>query len=233
MSKITQLLLLFVCLTSSASSAAVSSPKEYFKIKDAFDQAKSTLISIPAANPSSKYTEKINYECIGEKLNLMENGEKLVTIHEGQIIILSAYLKCFDDDEVEFLNFIIIQLGINKDADFVDCAKLKLQKIEPDSNLLKNFDTKSFNSSMIAFCEYLNKDESFNVIFSKSEQVLGPLDKFTCGAISKLDVIKFIINIQVVPFETREEVRILKMKEMIDILKTKVIKTADCILTNA
>lgn len=233
MAKIIQLVLLFICLMSTTSSAAVKNSKEYSKLKDAFNKAKHTLLSIPAANPSSKYTKKINYECIGDKINLTENGEKLVTMHEGQIVFLSAYLKCFDDDEVEFLNFFITQRGINQKVDLVDCAKLKLQELEPNSNLLENFDASSFNTSMILFCEYINNDENFDVIFSASEEVLGPLDKFTCGAISKLDVIKFIINIQVVPFETREEVRIPKMKEMVDIFKTKIIKTADCIVANA
>jgi len=232
MSKISKLLLLFICLTSTASSPTVSSPKEYFKLKDALDQAKSTLISIPAANPFSKYTEKINYECIEEKLNITETGEKLVTIYEGQITILSAYLKCFDDDEVEFVNFIIIQLGINENAYYVDCAKLKLQKLEPNSKLLENFNSTSFNTSMTAFCEFFY-DDGFNDMFSKIEQVFGPLDKFTCGAISKHDVIKFVINFHVVVFEAREEVRTPKMKEIIDTFKTKVIKTADCIVANA
>jgi hypothetical protein len=223
--------ILFICLASIVSSAAVS---DFIKLKDVIDEVAKSLKSSPKESPFTKYTEKINLECIKEKVNVAENGEKLVTIYEGQIIMLAAYLNCFEGDEAEFVNFMTTQGGIHiKHAEFVACGKLKLQKFEPNSILLDNFDSKAVNSSMTLMCGYINSDEELDNTISKVEAVVGPIDKFTCGAVTKNDVVKFMVNIYVVPHETRAEVKTQKMQEMIDTFKAKITKISDCIISKA
>jgi hypothetical protein len=218
---------------SIASSTTASIPKQYIKLKDTLGEVKNSLQSISSDNPFKKYTDKINFACIEEKLKLADNGEKSVTIYEGQVIILSAYLKCFDGDEVETVNSMIRDIGLDQNKDFVHCSKENLQKIDPDSKLIENFDIKSYNASMILMCGYLKLDEALEITLEHAEQVVGPLDTFTCGAISKLDARKFLLNLYVVPYETRDEVRTPTIKEMLDTFKTKITKTADCIISNA
>ncbi|CAG9810856.1 unnamed protein product [Chironomus riparius] len=230
MSKIALSLIIFTVLTTTASSAVSSKSKEYLKLKDVLNKAKETLQSIPEANQLSKYIKKINFDCIEEKLNLINNGEKSVTVYEGQLVILSSYLKCIDEDQPKLLNLIINSMGLDKNDDIVDCAKLKLHKIDPKSRFIDNFDIKSVNASYAEYCEIFTSDKGFDESVTNLEELFGPLEEFTCGAVSKLDVIKFIVNIHVLPFEIRENVRVVMTTEMIETFKMKMISTADCII---
>jgi len=115
------------------TSAYGSTKDDHLTLLETFNNTKEMLLSIPETNAYKKYIKNINFDCLKEKLNLPENGGKSVTKLEGRIVVSSAYLKCFQEDEVELLNFLTIELGLNKDEELNTCTQLKLTKFDPTS----------------------------------------------------------------------------------------------------
>ena len=208
-------------------------------IGDAFEYLTESIKSVSDSKPYGKYINKIDFECAKESLNLTQNGHKMVNEVQGIITAVAAYVKCLKTNEEETLDFatklVIKEYGIKEEpSDFNSyvniCYKLKLQEIEPTSKLLDNFN--ALSEEQTDFCKIVSIDELADHTIKPIEDQIGPLDTATCGSVDRNLVANFLIKFNLIPAEKRPEVRKEETQEMIDLFRTKITATSDCIIKN-
>jgi len=106
-----------------------------------------------------------NYDCITETLKLSENGDKLMDTRLADDYVLTAILKCYSDEGLkEFIEFSFDTLVHNLDkTDNLRCNKVMLQKMDPTSKLIENFDKDITNEEVMA-CDTLIPAKEYNFV---------------------------------------------------------------------
>jgi hypothetical protein len=126
---------------------------------------KRTLSSVFRATCSQLNGELKNasHECMKERLRLTDNGKKLVLPTVGEILVKTAATLCLGERDVLFITPIERMAASmakqNISNEMLDCAKLKLSELQPQSDLLEGFNPSGMNSSTDDNCKVLENIE--------------------------------------------------------------------------
>lgn len=164
-------------------------------------------------------------DCVKKFFNLPQNNKMIVLQIEELIFTIAAGMKCSDEEkvfEVQLNEHISKRLG--KD---INCMKLMLQKLEPESKLLENF---QLTENQIKNCSERFSTDGIMIIQNELEQILGPLSVYSCGAMTGADdYTKFLTKGAIIKFgDISEELKEVEMKKMMEYFKEISIKTVNC-----
>ncbi|KAL7012511.1 hypothetical protein ACKWTF_014896 [Chironomus riparius] len=168
----------------------------------------------------------INHNCVKEKLNLPENGEKSLLKIESKVLLALAKSKCIKSDLIEFLEIflkILVPNYFNTEENVV-CIKLELQKLEPTSKLVENFTNNGTE------CSTYNNIHPFGIYRWDYEMTVGLLNETTCGVLTE-DIVNVIdYKTFLVANEINEELKRSEIQELFAMATEKLQELADCIL---
>jgi hypothetical protein len=171
--------------------------------------------------------ETIDRECLDERLNVKDNGEKIVDKETAVVTILPAISLCVDSQRDLLHAFIQTMTAImfTMNTDHWDCFKLKLQKIEPNATILEGFDADSME---------VNSDEcenamNINGMINEFERKFGDIDEASCGTLTVDGVKSFFLKIRILKNGgLRKALAKSEKAKLIDILSVKVENFVKC-----
>ncbi|KAL7012480.1 hypothetical protein ACKWTF_014872 [Chironomus riparius] len=178
---------------------------------------------------SKNLEDSIDQECVKEKLNLSENGNKALLEVEAKILITSVKSKCIKIDTLDFVN-VFLDFAVKehqKSKMYIQCAMSALKKLEPTTKLVPNFINvqesekvcKGFSSEIYPF----EKD------VTRYQKSVSSLNEAACRlSDNEVDVIsnKMIL----ISVEEDEELKASEAKQLFGEVTAKLYKLADCIL---
>ena len=175
-----------------------------------------------------KLNGTIDYNCVKEKLNLPEFGDKLLLEVEALILIASAKSKCIKVDLQEFSELFIdftFDEGFRYDAHFF-CARQKLYELEPTSKLAV---MTSYDKSDVFDCDY--RSISLNSFYNEDyNDAVGRFNETTCGVLTD-DIVNVIIYKTTLLADLKnKELKISETKDLFKYATSKLHKLADCVL---
>jgi hypothetical protein len=130
-----------------ASSNSIPAKKSF---NDVFDL---TIGEFAANDVQSEFghLKTANHECMRKKLKLAVIGDKLVEQNIGVAAIKAAANDCLENPEPMFnKNFDVILKKLAESNEYkgkVDCIKQQLFELQPDSDLLVNFDVQHMKNT--------------------------------------------------------------------------------------
>jgi hypothetical protein len=219
-----------------------SSSKDTGPLPEAFEYLTEAIKSVSESKSYGKYINKIDFDCAKEMLNLTQNGHKMVNEVQGIITAVASYVKCLktnDEETVDFATKLVTEEYRLKDGEpsefdiqFNICYKLKLQELEPTSKLLDNFDGNTIPSDVTELCGIISIDELADHTIKPIEDQIGPLETGTCGSVDQNLVANFLIKFNLIHAEKRTDVKKEETQKMVDLFRSKIIATSDCVLRN-
>ncbi|KAL7012477.1 hypothetical protein ACKWTF_014869 [Chironomus riparius] len=174
------------------------------------------------------FKDDLNKDCVKDYLKLSQYGRLQVSQTEQSFLTKAAIPKCLPNNDEYFRQAIIAQ-GDDDMKDMADCYKSYLQKFEPSSPFVENFNPIT-NGSESEKCKkiipYLPK---YN---QEVTEDIGSVEDFTCGAVTNAhDFIILIFKAMLLNSESlTEDVRKAESDKMASNFKRIVYATADCIL---
>jgi hypothetical protein len=216
----TMTLLLLVFLTFSLSSTAMVNDT----LTSFYNGLDNNLKE--ARDPILKKINDVNRSCVKDKLKLATSGSKLVPETLGSIATACSFYLCYDDkktlNDLAFEKFMETMPPEFKDK--LDCIKLALKEIEPDSKVLKDFDPKAVK---VAKEECTRVMTSFGMqrTLEMFEKDFEKMDKLTCRAIDEKIINKIAFTGLIVKFgsieagqlkSSREELKEFSAKRILD-----------------
>ena len=180
--------------------------------------------------PHMKFIQHTDLDCVKDFLKLPQNGEILAKSNEDFFISSTAIIKCLGDHGDEYIKTLIALMAINELKDQLDCAKIKLQQIEPTSKLIDNFN-RNLNDAEHEACEKLLNEETMKDYQTQQEQDMGPVDEFSCGAMTGVnDYVKIVTKTAIINRgDCSDDVKDAELKNLIEYVKTISFKTTECI----
>ena len=170
----------------------------------------------------AKVEDAIDTDCVKEKLNLPEFGDKTLLDVEADILIASAKSKCIKIDPIAFADLFVNFAAWDYESS--DCARHKLHELEPTSKLAqftridKKLECKNYSSRLDPYRTY------------RYEASIGRLNESTCGVLNKENVDIISHKTLLISLEKDEELKKIEMKERFALATEKLHKLADCVL---
>ena len=145
---------------------------------------------------------------------------------EEVIFVTAAMLKCSDADQV-FKKFLDDFVGEDL-KEQLNCLSGNLQRLEPESKLIENF---QITEDEFAECLEKFPTTHFKEYQEKYEGILGPLDLFSCGAVTGADdFIKFIAKGALIKFgDGSEDLNVAEMKKLREYFNNITFTALNCI----
>ncbi|KAL7012398.1 hypothetical protein ACKWTF_014829 [Chironomus riparius] len=130
------------------------------KVKPTQESLNDAYNSMKASNEAQKLKDsnmllkQDNFDCIKATLKLSENGNKVMSRRLASDYVMIALLKCYSDEgQKEFFVFMLETLVYNlAKNDNHRCNKVMLQKLDPTSKLVENFD-KTVTNEEVKACD--------------------------------------------------------------------------------
>ena len=173
-------------------------------------------------------SKNIDMDCVKNLFKWPQNEKMLVNEIEQIVFTVAASLKC-SDEEKAFQHVLDDNVHSNL-QDILTYLKWQLQRIEPASKLVENFeinkaDLKKYKKK-IFFAEALAQFQE------NLEKKIGPLSKFSCGAITDADdYLKFVSKGAIIKYDDiSEELKETEMEKLKEYLKEITFNTFDCII---
>jgi hypothetical protein len=216
-------ILLGTLLLALASSAAIEEHGETFT--EAIDRMIESFDDLQSWSCFAQL-ETLDRECLDEKLNVKNNGEKIVNEITAAITILPAIALCVDSERDLLHAFIHFMIGyIYNDTDTCDCFKLELQKIEPNATILEAFDADNMKKSSDECEDVVDMKELDRLI----KEIIGEIDEASCGTLTIDEVRKFMLKIRILRSGGfRKALARSEKSKLIDFLSVKVEKFVKC-----
>ena len=181
----------------------------------------------------AKLEAAIDHNCVKEKLNLSENGDKAFVEPEATILIASAKSKCINVDPLEFSNLFIdfaLEDG-HRHERYYSCARYNLQKLEPTSKLAV---TSSSDEGNEKYCRHVGISlHPYSIPSIGYEDSVGPFERTTCGVLT--GEIEDVVTLKtMLLYDVKDkELKINETKDLYNLVTDKLHKLADCILERA
>jgi hypothetical protein len=183
-----------VVLTLLLASALSTSG---YTVNELFDDAiVRQLINQSIDNPLLKKVKTIDIECVKQKVNFAENGNKSTDKMTLTAAVFPSFAICSGDAvglAQLLVDFTVGSLSFGKYIGRGDCFKLALLQIEPDSPILTGFDSKHVNFTAEE-CDRVVDQKGFDRMIAGFEDNVGSIDKFTCGVIKKEELFGFSLK---------------------------------------
>lgn len=142
----------------------------------------------------------IDQDCVRSKLNLSENGDKIISMKSGMVAGFGAAILCLIDTNEEMANSELLQ-HINSmttpneinTIDKLNCIKLKLKELNPSDDLVQNFNLTAISYKPDEICDELTTEQHNKgiQIFDEGTKLFDTIIPKQC---KKLDL-KFIMEI--------------------------------------
>lgn len=165
-------------------------------------------------------------ECIKTLFKLPQNEKMIFKQLEERIFMIAADIKCLNEERT--LKGFLSNLGHEYMNVNLKCMIWHLQKIEPTSKLVKNVD---FSEDELAECKEIfeNPYKDDALLY---EKIVGPLDVFSCGAVSGFDdFIKLVTKYTLATFgEYSDELKNNEIEKLKEYLKNITFTTVNCII---
>jgi len=167
-----------------------------------YKEVESKLESI--GDPFNDFIESLDRTCItGLKLNLNQNGQKLVNFPEAMIAIYGAGMECFEEEKKTALwNLMIKILAASYEesieAKNIKCFKKEFQKVKTNNYLVDNTPI-ILTPSEVKLCEALVDDIGFQSHIKKLENIFGTsILTFTCSKTNYNDIKRLFLSVIVI-----------------------------------
>ena len=198
-----------------------------YRLSRIFDNLKAKS-SRQHQNEREKIFEGFDMDCVKNFFKLPQNNKMIVKETEEMVFMVASGMKCSDEDKVfgsiyrDYVN-----KGMKK---HLICLKWHLKQYEPASKLVENFEV---TEDEIKKCQ-----EQFPIYkemegFQKEmENMVGPLDTYTCGAVSEdgaRDFLVFVSKGAIIEYgDISEELKNSEKEKLKDYFKDISIKTVEC-----
>jgi hypothetical protein len=174
--------------------------------------------------------DTLDRECLDGKLNVKDNGEKIVDEETATVTIVPAIALCVDSQR-DLLHAVIQGMIGNLDkmnTNTCDCFKLELQKIEPNAAILEGFDADNMTMSSEQ-CEDVADMKGLFSTINEFERKIGKIEEASCGILTTEEVEKFMLKIPILKSGglSKKFAKSEKSK-LVDILSEKVENFVKC-----
>ena len=188
-------------------------------------------------NNNKEYKDEIENEisraydmnCVKNFYKLPQNSNMMVHQVEEMILDVATGMKCSDEDKIfeRHLNEFCRKSSRIK----LSCIKSRLQQLEPTSNLVENFEISEADRQE---CDKSLPTKDVVYMQQKFESKLGPLNVYTCGAVSENganDFMKFYTKGVLINYgNITEELKKSEKQKLKEYLKDISIRTVNCII---
>nr|P28027.1 RecName: Full=Balbiani ring A 28 kDa protein; Flags: Precursor [Chironomus thummi thummi]AAA72921.1 unnamed protein product [Chironomus thummi]prf//1211233A ORF,Balbiani ring Bha [Chironomus thummi] len=174
----------------------------------------------------AKLYKSFDIDCGKNFLKVQQNSKMLVNEEEELVFKVASSLKCSSEDAAfKFYFDEIIRPKLKKG---LSCFELHLQQQEPDSKLIKNA---IITKAEVEKCKKQSPIDDLKEVENGLEDVIGPLDVFSCGAVTSVDdYVLFVTKSVLIKFgESSEAVKKVEMEKLKEYLKDIAFTTAECI----
>lgn len=146
-----------------------------------------------ATYSSNKFYKNLNTDCIKEKLNIPENGEKKISKLDAEVLMAKTLTSCSGFEESDYWKQIINNIYgdpiYTTSPEDSSCIKLNLRKLNSNLKLVKNFDSESMTDDDKEFCDEKTKFDDFETRMMITDILELPklwkgidyVSIFTCG----------------------------------------------------
>jgi len=174
---------------------------------------------------------KLTYDmdCIKNFFNLPQNSKMMVNQFDSMIFYVATGMKCSDEDI-----FFETHLGLYDHISSwikLSCVQLVLQQLEPTSKLVENFNISEADRQE---CKEILLADTFEKAQQEFESKLGPLNAYTCGAISENggnDFLTFLAKSALIKIgNITEELKKSEKEKLKEYLKDVSIKAVNCVV---
>jgi hypothetical protein len=172
--------------------------------------------------------KSLDDNCVNNLLNNPQSHKMFVNEFESKIFLVNTLLKC-SDDHITFIT-ILDDFVYDNFERYLKCFESELKKLEPESPLVNG--SINMNQDEIKECQKRFPTEKLENMQKKFEEVLGPLDVFSCGAVTGTDdFLNFMSKGAILKFKNiTEELRSTEIEKLKEWLKDMTFKTADCMI---
>lgn len=220
------LILLIIC--GCQGSLKVKSNEQ--SLNQAFEKISEVTAELFDQHPVDELFKKfINLTCIKETLQLDKIGGKIINKNLTKWILAMASFQCMSNDEKnEFLTLFITN-GFkiyDHEAGGHRCSKVLLQKIDPASKMIENFD-EDVEDVEVELCEQLLISEALDSIV---EDYVGDFDAPDCVQLIRQHQKSFMVVFLNLAVEEDLEVMKSEMEKYVEVMKTNIADVFDCII---
>lgn len=180
--------------------------------------------------PISTYLNNIDFNCINDELKVSENGDKILNVAQMATLGMIGITKCQKDkSELEVIDeylqtamdlYQLVLLAYDR-----SCFIKELQKIEPSSKLVENFDENEDQCADAVDFERISKKKAGITRYA------GDISSFTCDNIELEEVIKFELKLVIIASESDEELKKSEVEKLKSTLKQKADAVFECVLS--
>lgn len=176
----------------------------------------------------AKLFKSFDIACAKNFLKVPESDKIIINDEEDMVFIIGVLLKCSDED-IAF-KFIFTEHIRPKLGKLLNCFEWHLQRLEPDSKLIENV---TFSDMQVEICKEETPIDDLKKMEQGFVEILGPLNEFSCGAVTGVDdYVKFIAKGVIIKFGNRsEELKMTEMEKLKENLKDITFTTVDCIFS--
>ena len=173
---------------------------------------------------------KLDIDCVKDFFKLPQNRNMMINQIEEVFFPIAAAMQCYEEDKVFGKIFdSYIHDGLKKRF---NCVNWHLKQLEPTSKLIENFEISDVD---LKECKERLPINELVGIQNKIESTFGPLNIYTCGAVSEIaanDLLKFVGKGAVIKFgDISEELKKSEKEKLKNYFKDLTIRTANCVMT--
>jgi len=233
---ITITIITLVAHQSSCSVITEPNPPIRMTLNQLFEDFLNNSSQINIIQELHNFSSIQNFDCIKEKLKLSETGDKELSSIETQFLLAKAAIECSNRSESEFLKIHLNKfselLSSTLEHDDIQCTKFALQKLDPNSKFLENFDENSMTDEKQEACEErVSRDKSglqkdLNII--KIEDI----SKFTCINLNVDTIYKYMSKFTLIAVESDEQLKDSEMDKLIEAIVKKSDEIFECRINN-
>jgi len=175
----------------------------------------------------SNYTR--DYDCVGRNLHIDKIGKNYVTDTTGFVLTMSALNRCYGQKANEVFNkyakILKNKLTENYPIEDIDCAKMRLKKLEPESKLVADFNTDEVTSQRKDYCKSIFQSKSLREIYLEIKNV----ELFKCNKIDEKQSAIVDLSLIIIQFEQNKDLKLSEFKRIVKLFSELFNFTADCI----
>ncbi|KAL7012381.1 hypothetical protein ACKWTF_014814 [Chironomus riparius] len=195
MKSIFWILIIFVVFTCAIDIKKQPLREWYQQIYKDFNAKRATMIN---NHPLRKYMDGFSEYYTKKNMKFNENQNKIVNFAEAMILFCGSALKQFDDVKLKnawntMTDALVDFYGHYPLSNDINCFKLELKKIEPNSPILKKFNESSM-AEYIETCESVVDMNGLETNIAYIEEAYGDLKTLTGGAIDRTEFKRILLT---------------------------------------
>lgn len=179
-----------------------------------------------------KLTNFQNYDCIKEKLKLSQIGQKELSSTEAQFLLSKTISACSGQAESELLKLILNQFSKNYQIQMTDedllCTKLTLQKFNPSSKFVENFNQNEMTKVEKESCEERVRTDRSGLERELRKIGNEEFSAFTCGKLNSDEIYKYMCTFGLITDEIDAKLRDSEMEMLVEDAVKKIGEVFEC-----